>query len=32
MNSKMDLFFINDLEEQKFRVGLLMIDIFTNIW
>ena len=27
---QMDLFFINDLEEQKFRVGLLMIDIFTK--
>ena len=24
----MDLFFINDLEEQKFRVGVLMIDVF----
>ena len=27
---QMDLFFINDLEKQKFRVGLLMIDIFTK--
>ena len=27
---QMDLFFINDLENQKFRVGLLMIDIFTK--
>ena len=26
----MDLFFINDLENQKFRVGMLMIDIFTK--
>ena len=26
----MDLFFINDLEKQKFKVGLLMIDIFTK--
>ena len=27
---QMDLFFINDFEKQKFRVGLLMIDIFTK--
>ena len=27
---QMDLFFINDLEKQKYRVGLLMIDIFTK--
>ena len=27
---QMDLFFINDLENQKFRVGMLMIDIFTK--
>ena len=27
---QMDLFFINDLEKQKFKVGLLMIDIFTK--
>ena len=26
----MDLFFINDLEDQKFRVGMLMIDIFDK--
>ena len=26
----MDLSFINDLEKQTFRVGLLMIDIFTK--
>ena len=26
----MDLFLINDLENQKFRVGMLMIDIFTK--
>ena len=25
-----DLFFINDLEKQKFKVGALMIDIFTK--
>ena len=25
---QMDLFFINDLKDQKFRVGMLMIDIF----
>ena len=25
-----DLFFINDLENQKIRVGTLMIDIFTK--
>ena len=27
---QMDLFFKNDLENQKFRVGMLMIDIFTK--
>ena len=27
---QMDLFFINDLEDQKFRVGMLMIDIFDK--
>jgi hypothetical protein len=27
---QMDLFFINDLENQEFKVGLLMIDIFTK--
>ena len=26
----MDLFFINDLDNQKFRVGMLMIDIFDK--
>ena len=26
----MDLFFINDLDEQKFRVGMLMIDVFDK--
>ena len=26
----MDLFFINDLKDQKFRVGMLMIDIFDK--
>ena len=26
----MDLFFVNDLEDQKFRVGMLMIDIFDE--
>ena len=25
---QMDLFFINDLKEQKFKVGVLMIDVF----
>ena len=27
---QMDLFFINDLDNQKFRVGVLMIDIFDK--
>ena len=27
---RMDLFFINDLDNQKFRVGVLMIDIFDK--
>ena len=27
---QMDLFFINDLDEQKFRVGMLMIDVFDK--
>ena len=27
---QMDLFFINDMEEQKFKVGMLMIDIFDK--
>ena len=27
---QMDLFFINDLKDQKFRVGMLMIDIFDK--
>ena len=27
---QMGLFFINDLDEQKFRVGVLMIDIFDK--
>ena len=27
---QMDLFFINDLDEQKFRVGVLMIDVFDK--
>ena len=27
---QVDLFFINDLENQKYKVGLLMIDIFTK--
>ena len=27
----MNLFFINDLEEQKFKVGMLMIDIFDEL-
>ena len=27
---QMDLFFINDLDNQKFRVGMLMIDIFDK--
>ena len=26
----MDLFFINDRDEQKFRVGMLMIDVFDK--
>ena len=26
----MDLFFVKNLAKQKFRVGLLMIDIFTK--
>ena len=26
----MDLFFINDMDEQKFRVGMLMIDVFDK--
>ena len=26
----MELFFINDLDEQKFRVGMLMIDVFDK--
>ena len=28
---QMDLFFINDLKEQKFRVGVLMIDVFDKL-
>ena len=27
---QMDLFFINDLEQQKFKVGMIMIDIFDK--
>ena len=27
---QMDLFFINDLKDQKFRVGTLMIDMFDK--
>ena len=27
---QMDLFFINDLDEQKFKVGVLMIDVFDK--
>ena len=27
----MDLFFINDLDEQKFEVGVLMIDVFDKL-
>ncbi len=27
---QVDLFFINDLKEQKFRIGLLCIDIFSK--
>ena len=27
---QMDLFFINGLDEQKFRVGMLMIDVFDK--
>ena len=27
---QMDVFFINDLKDQKFRVGMLMIDIFDE--
>ena len=27
---QMDLFFINDLENQKFKVGMTMIDIFDK--
>ena len=27
---QMDLFFINDLENQKFRVGVIMIDVFSR--
>ena len=27
---QMDLFFINDLKEQKFKVGVLMIDVFDK--
>ena len=27
---QMDLFFINDLENQEFKIGLLLIDIFTK--
>ena len=27
---QMDLFFINDMDEQKFRVGMLMIDVFDK--
>ena len=27
---QMDLFFIDDLKDQKFRVGMLMIDIFEK--
>ena len=27
---QMDLFFINDLDEQKFRVGMLMVDVFDK--
>ena len=30
MSFKWILFFINDLEKQKYRVGLLMIDMFTK--
>ena len=26
----MDLFFINDLEDQKFKVGMIMIDVFDK--
>ena len=28
---QMDLFFINDIDEQKFRVGVLMIDVFDKL-
>ena len=28
---QMDLFFINDLKDQKFRVGMLMIDILISL-
>ena len=27
---QMDLFFINDLENQKFKVGVIMIDVFSR--
>ena len=27
---QMDLFFINDLEDQKFKVGMIMIDVFDK--
>ena len=27
---QIDLFFINDLENQKIKVGMLMVDIFTK--
>ena len=28
---QMDLFFINDLEDQKFKVGMIMIDVFDKL-
>ena len=27
---QMDLFFINDLEDQEYKIGLMMIDIFSK--
>ena len=30
MNIRWICFFINDLKEQKFRVGVLMIDVFDK--
>ena len=27
---QLDLFFINDMENQKFKIGMVMIDIFTK--